>query len=402
MQSKLQILHLEDNAKDAELIRETLLAGGIECQIKSVETSGDFESSLKQGGWDIILCDYKLSAFDGITALSMVKKVLPDVPFIMVSGVIGEEGTVEALKLGAADFVLKDHLSPRLGLAVRRAMDEVESKREQAKLEEQMRWTQKMEVIGQLAAGIVHEINSPVGFISSNMEVLQGYIENYTKILEIIDNLKKQIKDGDIEKARSTIAELNKFEEEINLDYIRNDVNKLLEHSGRGLTMIKKIVMSLKTFSRGDNTELIELVKIEEVIGSILDVVQNEIKYKAVLSKDYANTPLIKGNAQRLGQVFINLLVNASQAIEEKGGITIKTYQQDKFVCIDVVDTGKGIPPETLKKIFDPFFTTKPVGQGTGLGLSVSYDIIKKHGGEIRVRSKVGEGTTFTVTLPSA
>ena len=179
-----------------------------------------------------------------------------------------------------------------------------------------------------------------------------------------------------------------------------NDVNTLLEHSSRGLERIKKIVMDLRTFAREENAETMELAKIEEIIDSILSIVQNEIKYKAELTKDYGDTVLVKCNPQRLGQVFINLLVNASQAIEEKGKITIKTYRQDKYVCIDVTDTGHGIAPENLKKIFDPFFTTKPVGQGTGLGLSVSYEIVKKHGGEIKVQSKAGEGTTFTVMLP--
>lgn len=260
--------------------------------------------------------------------------------------------------------------------------------------------SEKLASIGQLAAGVAHEINNPVGFISNNMEILQEYIQDYTKILRIIDNLKRQIVDGDIEKARSTIAELKKFEEEINLDYIMNDVNTLLEHSGRGLERIKKIVMDLRMFAREENVETMEFVQIEEVIDSILSIVQNEIKYKAELTKDYGDTGLVKCNAQRLGQVFINLLVNASQAIEERGRITIKTYQQDKYLCIDVTDTGHGIAPENLKKIFDPFFTTKPVGKGTGLGLSVSYEIVKKHGGEIKVQSKAGEGTTFTVMLP--
>lgn len=264
----------------------------------------------------------------------------------------------------------------------------------------QLLQSEKLASIGQLAAGVAHEINNPVGFISNNMEVLQEYIQHYTKILRIIENLKQQVADGDIEKAQVTITELKKFEEEINLDYIMNDVNTLLEHSDRGLERIKKIVMDLRTFAREDKAEAMELVKIEEVIDSILSIVQNEIKYKAELSKEYGDTPLIKCSPQRLGQVFINLLVNASQAMEDRGKISIKTYRENGSVCIDVADTGKGISEEHLKKVFDPFFTTKPVGQGTGLGLSVSYEIIKKHGGEMKVQSRIGEGTTFTVMLP--
>ena len=143
-----------------------------------------------------------------------------------------------------------------------------------------------------------------------------------------------------------------------------------------------------------------ELVKVEEILDSILSIVHSELKYKAELKKNYGETPLVRGNPQRLGQVFINLLVNAAQAIEQKGAIEVKTYQEGNYICIDVKDTGKGILPENLKRVFDAFFTTKPVGQGTGLGLSVSYEIVKKHGGDMKVQSDPGIGTTFTVMLP--
>jgi two-component system, NtrC family, sensor kinase len=183
------------------------------------------------------------------------------------------------------------------------------------------------------------------------------------------------------------------------MGYTITDTSSLLQHNQKGLERVRKIVLDLKTFSfEGQDT--METLKVEEIIDSILSIVHNELKYKAELKKNYGNTPLIKGSPQRLGQVFINLFVNAAQAIEEKGVITVETYGQDGYLCVDVRDTGKGIPPENLKRIFDPFFTTKPVGRGTGLGLSVSYEIIKKHGGDIKVQSQVGVGTTFTVILP--
>lgn len=265
----------------------------------------------------------------------------------------------------------------------------------------QLLQSEKMASIGQLAAGIAHEINNPVGFISSNIEILQAYMQHYTKILRIVDNLKRQMAEGDVEKAKLTAAELEKFEKEINFEYIMNDVKPLLEHTGHGIERIRKIVMDMKIFSRDEGAETMELVKVEEIIDSILSIVQNEIKYKAELTRDYKNTVLVKCVPRRLGQVFINFLINAAQAIDERGKINIRTYHQDEYVCVDITDTGKGIPPENLKKIFDPFFTTKPVGKGTGLGLSISYEIVKKHGGQIKVRSKVGEGTTFTIMLPT-
>jgi len=265
----------------------------------------------------------------------------------------------------------------------------------------QLLQSERMASIGQLAAGVAHEINNPIGFVSNNMEILQKYIQDYTHVLQIIETLKAPVNDGNIEKARTIINQLERFEEEINLDYIINDVNGLLGHSLRGLERIKKIVLDLKTFSRQEKSEIMEQVKIEEVIDGILNIVHSELKYKVELKKEYENTPLVKCSPQRIGQVLINLLVNASQAIEEKGEITIKTYVQDEYLVVDITDNGKGIPEDNLKKIFDPFFTTKPVGQGTGLGLSVSYEIIKKHGGDIQVKSIVGKGSTFSVRLPT-
>ncbi len=264
----------------------------------------------------------------------------------------------------------------------------------------QLLQSEKMASIGQLAAGVAHEINNPIGFVSNNMEILQEYVQNYTKILRHINHVKIDIDNGDLGKAKAGMEQLRELEIEINLDFMMNDVNKLLEHSSRGLERVRKIVLDLKTFAREDNVDAMESFKVEEVIDSILSIVQNELKYKGELVKDYGKTSFIRGNIQRLGQVLINLLLNAAQAIPERGIITIKTYRQDGYVCIDVSDTGEGIPEKNLKKIFDPFFTTKPVGKGTGLGLSVSYEIVKKHGGDIKVQSKEGVGTTFTVMLP--
>jgi len=247
---------------------------------------------------------------------------------------------------------------------------------------------------------VAHEINNPIGFINNNMEILAQYIQDFTKVFQIIETLKQPVNDGDLDKVRAILNQLETFEQEIDFNYIINDVNGLLGQSIRGLERVKKIVLDLKTFSRQENSERMESIKIEEVIDSILSIVQSELKYKVVLTKEYGQTPLIKCNPERIGQVLINLLINASQAITDKGEIKIKTYSQEGYLIVDIADTGRGIPPENLKKIFDPFFTTKPVGQGTGLGLSVSYEIVKKHQGDIAVKSKVGEGSTFTVRLP--
>ena len=264
----------------------------------------------------------------------------------------------------------------------------------------QLMQSEKMASVGQLAAGVAHEINNPVGFISNNMTILVQYIADYTKVLAIADRLRESVAAEDLAKAKSIAEEMAKLKEEINIDYILGDMGKLLQHNLDGIERVRKIVLELRTFARENKSET-EKTKIDEVIEGVLAIVQHEIKYKAKLEKNYGDTPFISCNPQRLGQVFINLLMNAIQAIEGTGTVEIKTYTQGEFVCADVRDTGKGIPAKDLSKIFDPFFTTKPIGQGTGLGLSISYEIVKKYGGAITVQSKVGAGTTFTVTIPA-
>ena len=194
-------------------------------------------------------------------------------------------------------------------------------------------------------------------------------------------------------------AELDRLEAQIKPHTIISEIWEIISESRVGIDRIKKIVNDLRTFSRGDQ-DLDEVVRLDEVIDSVLGIVHNELKYRIELKKDYAEVPPILCNPQRLGQVFVNLILNAVQAIEGAGTITVRTYRQDEHVVAEIADDGPGIPEENLGKIFDAFYTTKPVGQGTGLGLSISYEIVKKHGGDIQVSSTVGQGTTFRIILP--
>lgn len=290
----------------------------------------------------------------------------------------------------------------KIFIVTRDITESKEAEKELKLIQEQLLQSDKLATIGQLAAGVAHEINNPVGFVTNNMEVLKDYIGNYTRILGEVSAIKDRVENGDLQKAKEAVDHLKKIEEEVGLEFISKDVNKLLEQSINGLERIRKIVLDLKTFAYEDKTNNRQKLKVEEILDGIVNIVKSEFKGKAELVKNYNDTPAIECDQHKLGQVFINILINAVQAINKQGKITIKTYVQDRLVCVDISDTGSGIKPENIKKIFDPFFTTKSVGQGTGLGLSVSYEIVKKHFGEILVNSKEGEGTTFTILLPSA
>ena len=254
---------------------------------------------------------------------------------------------------------------------------------------------EKMASIGQLAAGVAHEINNPTGFVRSNLSTLDKYIGRLTEFL------KAQAKTIELMPENSNTLELSKKKKKLKIDYICDDADDLIKESIEGADRIKSIVENLKGFSRVDQAEK-QFADINECMESTLNIVWNELKYVAKVEKNYGDIQPIECFPQELNQVFMNLLVNAAHSIEKEGMISIKTWKDDEFVYVSVSDTGSGISPEHLNRIFEPFFTTKDVGKGTGLGLSIVYDIItKKHKGDINVKSEQGKGTTFTVKLPT-
>lgn len=263
------------------------------------------------------------------------------------------------------------------------------------KLEEaqsQLLQSEKMASIGQLAAGIAHEINNPVGFVNSNIGTLSDYVASLLEMLEAY-----RLEESNMPPERRD--ELAKLREKLDIAYLSNDVRSLLQESLGGLQRVRRIVNDLKDFSHVDQTEF-QSANLEKGLDSTLNVVWNELKYKAEVIKEYAGIPEIECLPSQLNQVFMNLLVNAAQAIAEHGRITVRTAFNEENIWIEIEDTGSGISPEHLSKIFEPFFTTKPVGKGTGLGLSLAYGIVKKHGGKIEVSSEKGIGSLFRVILP--
>ncbi|TAN41963.1 MAG: hypothetical protein EPN22_13790 [Nitrospirae bacterium] len=255
---------------------------------------------------------------------------------------------------------------------------------------------EKMASIGQLAAGVAHEINNPVGFIMSNLKSLQKYSAKRSEFIRIQAEALKELSTGD---DNAVLRSVRDHQKAMKLDYITEDIDNLISESLDGAERVKNIVQDLKGFSRVDEAEL-KMTDINAGLESTINIVWNELKYKATVKKDYGNIPLINCNPGQLNQVFMNMLINAAHSIEQHGEIAVRTWREGAYLKVSIADTGCGIPEDKLGRIFEPFFTTKDVGKGTGLGLSIAYDIIKKHDGEILVESEVGKGTTFTIVIP--
>lgn len=434
---KLRILMLEDTPSDAELAEYELRKEGISFTAQRVEGLEAFKRALDDFHPDIVLSDYNLPDCTGMDALQHVQHEHPEVPVVMVTGALSDVEAVELIHAGAKDYVLKDRLA-RLAPAVQRALameqsararaaaeqalrkshDDLEmrvrqrtaewtianaalklEKEEQAKLikelataHTQMLQSEKMASLGQLAAGVAHEINNPIGFVNSNLGTLQKYVQALFRVLEAYESHAGELSP----ESRAAIVAVT---QQADLDFMRNDAGNLLTESMAGLLRVKRIVQDLKDFSHVDKQEM-QLADLERGLDSTLNIVWNELKYKAEVVKEYKGLPKIRCILAQLNQVFMNLLINAAQAIDEHGRIVIRTGETVKEVWVEIEDSGKGIPAENLDRIFDPFFTTKPVGSGTGLGLSLSYGIVRDHGGRIEVKSEAGKGSVFRVVLP--
>jgi len=282
-----------------------------------------------------------------------------------------------------------------LDITQRKKMEE-----EKADLLIQLTQTDKLASIGQLAAGIAHEINNPVGYVTSNLNSLEEYLSDIGKLIELDQTLIKRLNEITLPEALAKMTEnIHEYARKIDLDFLREDMDGLIKDCIDGLDRIKKIVIDLKDFAHPGKKD-IEPVDVNACIETTLSVGANELKYKTTVYKDLNVVPLINGIPQQLNQVFLNILVNAAQAIETTGEIRIKTWQGNNDIFLTISDTGCGIDPENISKIFDPFFTTKEVGKGTGLGMNIAYNIIQQHGGSIAVESEKGKGTTFTIILP--
>jgi len=376
---RLRTLIVEDLESDAALLVRELKRGGFAVEHERVETPEAMTAALEGHTWDLVVSDYSMPGFGALGALAIVKRSGLDLPFIIVSGTIGEDVAVAALQAGAHDFIAKGKLA-RLLPAVERELREAAHRAEHAKIQEHLLISDRMASVGILAAGVGHEINNPLAVLMANLEFA----------VQDLRTLDAGLRDSG-RASEDVLEQLARIDESL------GDARDASER-------VRHIVRDLKLFSRSDDTRS-GPVDLRRVIDSAVRMAWNEIRHRAMMVKDYGDVPPIEGNEARLSQVMLNLVVNAAQSMPEGRAdrneirVVTRTEGVDRVV-IEVRDTGVGIPASQLTRIFDPFFTTKPIGVGTGLGLAICHRIVTAMKGTITVESVQGEGTMFRVSLP--
>jgi signal transduction histidine kinase len=384
----LRLLLVEDSEDDAELVTAELRQGGYDVDVLRVETAEEMTAALRAGGRDIVISDYALPTFSAPAAFKALREVGVDLPFIMVSGTVGEEVAVELMRIGVHDFVLKGNLR-RLTSVVERELRDAAMRRDQGQIRQQLMISERMASVGTLAAGVAHEINNPLSVVVGNLEFVAGDLRQVGELVAGLGKRESPAIAAAIEQIGARLAE----------------IAPSLQDAQQAADRVRVIVRDLRLFSRADE-EVRGPVDVRRVLDSSLSMARNEIRHRAQVQRDYGEVAPVDGNEARLGQVFLNLIVNAAQALPEgrtaENRIVVSTRSDDGRVIVDISDTGSGIPPEVLPRIFDVFFTTKPIGVGTGLGLAICHRIVSGMGGSITVDSRVGAGTTVRVTLPTA
>lgn len=393
MSRPLRVLVVEDKEDDAELLLRTLRRGGFDPKHLRVETTESMTAALEQHEWDIVISDWAMPRFNATAAYSVLKQTGLDLPFIIVSGTIGEETAVKALKSGVHDFMTKGQLL-RLIPAIDREIREAAMRRESKKMQAQLLIAERMASLGTLAAGVAHEVNNPLAVLLANLEFIQDCLTKIGKGNQSPNMAADAPGRGGQDFSQWLETQLTEMGEPI---------RDALEAAER----IRIVVLDLKIFSRATEDERHGPVEIHGVLESSIRMASNEVLHRARLVKDYGDIVPVEGHESKLGQVFLNLIINAAQAIPEgraeSNEIRISTRMGDTGgVVVEIRDTGSGIPHDILSRIFDPFFTTKPTGIGTGLGLAISRRIVLSLGGDISVESEIGKGTVFRVTLPRA
>lgn len=398
---------------DEDLIRETFasfLEENYTC--KTAASSDEALAHLADDDYALVLSDIQMPGRNGVELLREIRTRYPDIAVIMCSGIDRPQRIRDALRLGAVDYLIKPCELEVLSFCVERALERRElmltarryradlerqnielsaQKAELERLHAQIIHSEKMAGLGQLAAGVAHELNNPAGFIYGNMDLIKVYLGRLEQVLSIYQR---------VSLPPAEAAELELTRAEIGYDELLPELRSMVDDCLEGADRIRDVVQNLRLFSRIDDAEC-KRVDLHEGIDSTLRLLSRYYGSGRVrLVREYGKLPLVDCYAGQLNQVWTNLLVNAAQAITGAGEVRISSRVEDEMVVISIGDTGSGIDPDKLNRIFEPFFTTKPVGEGTGLGLSISYGIIEKHCGSITVESIVGAGTTFSVAIP--
>ncbi|HEY0050472.1 MAG TPA: ATP-binding protein [Pyrinomonadaceae bacterium] len=398
---------------DSSTVRK-IFARSLSPRYACVEAASVSEAfaQLAETEFALVITDVLMPGLSGVELLRKIIETYPDTAVIMVSGVNQPQRALDAVRLGAFDYLFKPCDLSVLELTVERALERrslllnarqykrdlevrnnelVRGKAQLQRLQAQIVHSEKMASLGQLAAGIAHELNNPVGFVYGNLDILNQCINDLIKLLGYYDgaNLPEDIAAG--------AASIKK---EIDYEASIEDLSSIICDCRDGAERVRDIVQNLRTFSRLDEAEF-KKTDIHEGIDSTVRLLSRYFSADNItLVRDYGKLPPIETFSGQLNQVWMNLLVNAAQAVSAGGEVRITTRADGESVIISIGDTGGGIAPEHLNRIFDPFFTTKPVGEGTGLGLSISFGIVERHGGKITVKTVLKQGTTFTVTLP--
>jgi signal transduction histidine kinase len=398
---------------DEEPVRK-LFAACLNGRYSCVTAAGAQEALLRlvSEPFALVLSDVQMPGLNGIELLRKITDQFPDTAIVMVSGVDRTQRVLDAVRLGAYDYLTKPCDLEVLELTVERALERrkllrdgkrynkdlekqnkelAHRKAELERLQAQMVHSEKMASLGQLAAGVAHELNNPAGFIFGNMEFLRVCAARLERLLRFYDNSKLPA---------PLAADVQAIKEEIDYDNSLKDLGAIINDCYDGAGRIRDIVQNLRIFSRLDEAEF-KKVDLHEGLESTIRLLSKYYGPGGItLERDYTDLPQVDCYAGQLNQVWMNLLVNAAQAIEQEGKVRVTTRMEKNMAVVSISDTGEGIKPEHLKSIFDPFFTTKRVGEGTGLGLSITYGIVERHGGYIDVKSCLGGGTTFTVAVP--